>query len=416
MKHLLLIAPPQSYRVVPYLEAARARGVHVTIASQGEYALVNRLADGIRVDFARPGEAVAVLVKAHALQPFDAVIGTDDISVELSSQVAAILGLPHNPPAAARYSRRKDLARDCLQAAGVRTPSHRLLEAGRGLAAQLERLDYPCVLKPVGMSMSRGVIRANDAAEAAQACARIEAILREAVHEEERQQILAEQYIDGIEVAYEGLLHECTLRDLVLFDKPEPLTGPFFEETYYITPSRLTAVMQRLVHDTVAAACDAYGLVTGPVHAELRIDAQGQAWLIEIAARTIGGECARLIELATGQSLEALVIANALGESGQLPQLQGAAGVLMLPTPASGVLRRVEGVLAAQQVTGIRELVLSVREGYRLVPLPEGSSYLGFIFATADEPLAVEAALRQAHAKLKIVIAPVFDIHDRRGE
>ncbi|MGD8742894.1 MAG: ATP-grasp domain-containing protein, partial [Granulosicoccaceae bacterium] len=338
MKHLLLIAPPQSYRVVPYLEAARACGVHVTIASQGEYALVNRLADGIRVDFARPGEAVEKLVRAHAHQPFDAVIGTDDLSVELASQVAATLGLPHNPPAAARYSRRKDLARDCLQAAGVRTPPHHLLEAGRGLAAQLERLDYPCVLKPVGMSMSRGVIRANDAAEASQACVRIEAILREAVHEEERQQMLAEQYIDGIEVAYEGLLHEGTLRELVLFDKPEPLTGPFFEETYYITPSRLTAAMQRLVHDTVAAACEAYGLSTGPVHAELRIDAHGQAWLIEIAARTIGGECARLIELATGESLEALVITNALGESGQLPQLPGAAGVLMLPTPASGVL------------------------------------------------------------------------------
>lgn len=415
MQHLLLIAPPQSYRVVPYLDAARARGVRVTIASDSEHSLVSAIAAGIRIDFARPDTALARLCAAHRDNPFHAVLGSDDLSVELASAVAAELGLPHNPPDASRYSRRKDHARDCLHRAGVRTPAHRLLDLHTPLAPQLAAIDYPTVLKPVGMSMSRGVIRADDPRQALEACGRIEAILRDAVHAEERTRLLAEQYIEGIEVAYEGLLRAGELHDLVLFDKPEPLTGPYFEETYYITPSRLPVQTRTDIHQLVAAACRAYGLRSGPVHAELRIDAQGRAWVIEIAARTIGGECARLIELASGESLESLVIANAFGERSVLPKLTGAAGVLMLPTPAAGVLRRVEGALAAQQVPGIRELVLSVREGHRLVPLPEGASYLGFLFATGATAVEVEAALREAHASLKIVIAPLFEIEDRRA-
>ena len=225
----------------------------------------------------------------------------------------------------------------------------------------------------------------------------------------ERDRLLIERYQRGVEVALEGLLEAGRLEVLAVFDKPDPLEGPYFEETYYISPSRQSAAVLARVHDCVQAACRAYGLSTGPVHAELRIDGDS-VYLLEVAARTIGGQCARLLELGTGHSLEALVIARALGLVLPVSAAAGASGVLMIPIPRGGVLRRVEGVLAATRVPGIEDLEISVREGYELVPLPEGSSYLGFIFARGPSPEAVEDALRAAHAKLEIVTAPVWHI------
>lgn len=415
-QHILLIAPPQSYRIAPYLKAVKSLGCRMTIASMGEHSLVSEIAAGVHIDFADQPAALARLQACHQQDAFDAIIGSDDLGIELASQLADSIGLAHNPPGAVQFTRRKDLARARLQAASVAVPAHGVIDLQKSLTTQLESLAYPCVLKPLAMSMSRGVIRVNTLREAQLACARIAAIIKEAMNLHEQQHILVEDYIQGDELAYEGLLTRGELHTLLLFDKPEPLTGPYFEETYYITPSRFDATILQRVHDTVRAACTAYGLVTGPVHAELRVDAAGKVWVIEVAARTIGGECAQLIELATGQSLEVLVLANALGEQTALPSIEGAAGVLMIPTPRAGVLRRVEGILAAQQVAGICDVVLSVREGNRLVPLPEGASYLGFMYATGDTAEQVEQALREAHAKLKVVVAPLFEIEDRRSE
>ena len=205
------------------------------------------------------------------------------------------------------------------------------------------------------------------------------------------------------------MLHHGELRVLALFDKPDPLEGPFFEETYYITPSRLDAGTQALIRQRVAQACAAYGLVTGPVHAELRLH-DGEAWILEVAARTIGGQCARLLRFGTGHGLEEQVIAEALGQALTPNADNGAAGVLMIPIPRAGILRRVEGLLAAQRMPYIEDIEISVREAYELVPLPEGASYLGFIFARAPTPELAEQALREAHACLNIVVAPVWKV------
>ena len=224
---------------------------------------------------------------------------------------------------------------------------------------------------------------------------------------EEADAVLVEGFIAGAEVALEGMLDDGRLRVLAVFDKPEPLDGPFFEESYYVTPSRLPVHLQATVALRVAECCAAYGLRQGPVHAELRLHG-GDAWPLEVAARTIGGECARLLTFGTGCGLEELVLRQALGESVAENAATGAAGVLMLPTTRAGILRRVEGVLEAQRIPGVEEVSIAVREGYRLVPLPEGSSYLGFVFARADTPAAVEQALRLANASIEVVIAPLL--------
>jgi biotin carboxylase len=273
----------------------------------------------------------------------------------------------------------------------------------------LAGLAYPVVVKPVCLSASRGVIRADHQTDLRQAIARIQVMLhKERLADPDLARwLLVEQYIPGQEVALEGMLHDGRLTVMAVFDKPDPLEGPYFEETYYTTPSRHPAETQVELEAQVQAACAAYGLREGPIHAECRLNEHG-VWILEVAARSIGGLCGQLLRFGTGYSLEELVLAQAMGRRLPVTPAAGGAGVLMIPIPRAGVLRRVEGLLEAQQVPGITAIDIQIREGHELVPLPEGASYLGFIFARGDTPAQAEAALRQAHACLNIVVAPLW--------
>jgi len=408
-RRILLIAPHDSYRTAPFLAAAKARGIEVMIASEAKHPLVSAYARGLHIDFGDLQASLQTILREARERPFAAVLGSDDASIELAVFAANALGLPHNPPAAVRLARRKDLARARLTEVGVPVPRHWRLDLTRPLAAQFADIRFPCVLKPVALAASRGVIRADNPDELAQAAARIQVLLAHAgLHDaEERNTILVEEFIPGFEVAVEGLLTRGRLEILAIFDKPDPLDGPYFEETYYITPSRLDAPAQHALRDTIASACAAYGLREGPIHAECRINGQG-IWILEVAARTIGGLCGRLLRFGTGTNLEELVLLHAMGERPEMNSETGGAGVLMIPIPQAGILRRVEGVLAAEKVPYIEEVVIYVREGYELVPLPEGSSYLGFIFARAPSAAEAEAALRAAHACLRVVVMPLW--------
>jgi biotin carboxylase len=405
---LLLIAPPNSYRTVAYLKAARLHGVEVLVASEGKFSLVGELAGGVNVDLSDP-DAVDVLLAANHERPFCGVVATDDSCVELGSRIAAALGLPRNPLQAARYSHRKDLARQALAAAAVSVPDFRVVNLAGPLVPQLEGLAFPCVLKPLSLSGSRGVIRADTPEQALSACARIQVILAgESLQDDfAASHVLIEQFVPGHEVALEGLLKNGQLDVLAIFDKPDPLDGPFFEETYYITPSRHSVADQENIIVCVTAACKALGLSEGPIHAEVRLSVEGCV-VLEVASRTIGGECARLLNYGTGHSLESLVIAHATGKPLEIQAETGGAGVLMIPIPQAGIMRRVEGITAARAVPFVEDILVNVREGYELVSLPEGGSYLGFMFACAPTPEQAEAALRAAHAELNIVVAPVM--------
>jgi biotin carboxylase len=404
---VLLIAPRDSYRTAPYIAAARKQGIDLLIASEGERALSGQDVPGLRIDLSNTNASLDAVLAAASPTPFAAVIGTDDGSVEFAAQASGQLRLPHNPPEAVRLARRKDLARARLAAAGMPVPKHWRIDLSVPMASQLEPVRFPCVIKPVALSASRGVIRADDRAQLAAALVRIRNIVADVKCQEERDTLLIEAYIPGAEVAVEGLLTGGQLEILAIFDKPDPLEGPLFEETYYITPSRHSPAKQEQIAQTVAAACAAYGLHEGPVHAECRINDEG-VWTLEVAARTIGGLCGRLLQFGTGYGLEELVLQHALGRRGDTRSETGGAGVLMIPIPQAGILRRVEGILAAQRVPFVEDVVIDVREGYELVPLPEGSSYLGFIFARAPSAAEAEAALRQAHACLRIVVAPLW--------
>lgn len=411
LPRVLIIAPHGSYRTAPFIQAAKQQHCEVLIASQGKYSIVSDYAQGLQIDLADPDQAVATILAEADKHPFAGIIGTDDSTTEIATRVAGQLGLPHNPIESVKLTSRKDLARIRLAQHEVNIPAFRILNLNEPLQAQYEGVNYPCVIKPVGLSASRGVIRVDRLAELEAAINRIDNILSSegTMQSEARSTLLLEQFISGQEVAVEGMLYNGELEILTVFDKPDPMNGPFFEETYYLTPSRHPVAVQEQIYQQVEAACRAYGLTEGPVHAECRINEHG-VWLLEMAARTIGGLCGRLLSFGTGHSLEDLVLAHAQGQRLARQSKSDAAGVLMIPIPEAGVLKRIEGLLAAQRVALIEEVNIQIREGYELLPLPEGGSYLGFIFARGEAVEAVECALREAHACLKIVTAPLWKV------
>jgi len=385
-------------------------GLEVLLASRGEHSLTAEIHQGLHLDLDNPEYAVRQILDAARTQAFAGVLGSDDSTVEIAAGAARELGLPHNPPTAARLSRRKDLARAHLSLAGCPVPLHCLIDLRNPLGPQMTGLPWPCVIKPLNLSASRGVIRADTPQAFIEACQRIAGIIRDTGDEFERTHVLVEDYIDGIEVAYEGYLHRGKLTTLALFDKPDPLVGPFFEETIYVTPSRLDRDTQSLVKTRVAQACAAYGLTTGPVHAELRINDR-DAWILEVASRTIGGDCARTLDSGTDLHIEALTIALAIDRPVREQPVEGARGVMMLPIREGGILRRVEGINAAARVPFVEKVDIIVGEGQELVPLPEGNQYPGYLFARAPTPELVVDALRAAHARLDFVVAPVFRLN-----
>ena len=410
MARLLLLIPTTSYRTADFVGAAHALGVAVAVGSN-QRPVLEAFTDGatLEVDFGDLDTGVAQIEAYARDYPLAAIVGVDDATAVLAASAAQALGLPHNPPDAVATTTNKYRLRTALANSGLPAPGFRLLSLDDDAARAAAEAPYPCVLKPLSLAASRGVIRADDAAEFVAAAERIARILEApdvAPLGETARQILVESYIPGVEVALEGLLVDGTLHVLALFDKPDPLEGPFFEETIYTTPSRLAEDDQQAIVAATRRAVAAVGLRDGPVHAELRLNARGP-WVIEVAARSIGGLCARVLRFGVGVSLEELILRHAIGlEIVTLERERRPAGVMMLPIPGAGVLRAVTGVDAACAVAGIDGVTITLPIGQPAVPLPEGHRYLGFIFAHGASADAVEATLREAYGCLDVAIEP----------
>jgi biotin carboxylase len=408
VSRVLLLLPSGTYKAPDFLEAARRLDVDVVIASETQQTLAGAMGDrALVVDLADPpGSADAITALAER-SPLDAVVAVDDQGLLIAALAAGRLGLPANDPKAVSRTRDKAAMRAALGSADgdLLQPAFRVVRPGDDVGASAGEVGWPVVVKPVSLSASRGVIRADDPAGAEAAAARIRAILDGDGHPED-EPVIVEAYVPGEEVAVEALLRGGRLEVLAVFDKPDPLTGPYFEETLYVTPSRLPADVQSALGRTVTAAAVAIGLTEGPVHAELRIDPGGRPWVLELAARTIGGLCARTLRFAAGVTLEELVLRHALGLPLDPRRETVAAGVMMLPIPRAGRLAGVTGQDEARAVPHITALDISIPVGGQVRPLPEGDRYLGFLFARAPTPAQVEEALRSAHAHLAVEIIP----------
>jgi len=408
MPRVLLLLPSTTYRAEAFLDAARKLGLDITLGLERTAVLVDRPQfDWLALNFSEPERSADAVVEYAHSHPIHAVLGVDDATAVLAAQLAAALKLPHNSVEAVSAARNKYRMRACLQEHGVPVPRFIRCSIFDDPVALAGQASYPCVVKPLMLSASCGVIRANDPTEFATAFQRVTSLLHSlgaAKASEAGRQLLVEDFVPGQEVALEGLLTGGSLHGLALFDKPDPLDGPFFEETIYVTPSRLPPVVQARIAACAEQAAAALGLREGPIHTELRVNDTG-VWIIEMAPRSIGGRCSNVLQFTGDLSLEELILRHACRMD--LPSLdleRGAAGIMMLPIPRGGVLRGVRGHEDARSTPGIDDVTITAELGETLVPLPEGTRYLGFMTARLATPAAVEAALRQAHGRLMFMI------------
>ena len=404
MPRVVLLLPSATYRTADFMAAAEAVGAEVIVASDHRLAIAPAVSQRpLVVDFDEPEVAASQVVARCREAPVEAIIPVDDRGVEVASLAAAQLGLPHSPPGAVAATRNKAALRAALTEAGVPQPAWRLVQAGDDVTPHAREVGWPCVLKPLSLSGSRGVIRADDVSEARAAAERVRSIIVEGCRDP-GEALVVESFVPGPEIALEGVLRAGQLETLALFDKPDPLEGPFFEETLYVTPARIGVLGAGRIEARVAQACRALGLTDGPVHGEVRIH-EDDAWVLEVAARSIGGLCARSLRFGLGASLEELLLRQALGLSLEgLERERSASGVMMIPIRRAGVVVKVEGVQDAREVPGVSGIEITIPSGRRVRPLPEGDRYLGFLFARGDSPAAVERSLRRAHAKLEVEI------------
>ena len=411
-RRVLLLATTTGYQTRVFAEAARRLGIEPVLATDQCHKLDDPWGDGaITVRFHNPVRYAGLLA---ANGPFDGIVAVGDRPAFLAAMAAERLGIPFHPAAAVEACRNKHLARERFQSAGMNVPAYFRVPITAGSKRNCAAHRFPCVLKPLGLSASRGVIRADGEQEFVAAFERIKTLLSSVeirmLRDEQDQFIQVEDFIPGREFAIEGIVTKGQLQTLAVFDKPDPLDGPFFEETIYVTPSREPRPVERALVHCVEQAIRALGLEHGPLHAELRYNERG-AWMLEAAARPIGGLCARALRFENRMSLEELILRHALGEDISRQHLMDAAsGVMMIPIPREGIYEDVNGVAEARAVRGIEDVVITAKTAQKLVPLPEGSSYLGFIFARGASAAEVESALRAAHLLLEFRIGTALPV------
>jgi len=423
MSRLLILASKLGYQTRSFAEAARNLGINVTFASDRCHQLEDPWADGaIAVHFDRPEESARRIVAESLVRPVDGLIALGDRPTTTAAFAARALGFSCNTVEAVENCRSKLRQREVLRDAGLPVPGFFSFRLDKKMERILPRVQFPCVVKPLRLAASQGVIRANNPEEFQAAVAKIRSLLEsaeiKATREPDLDRVLVERYLTGSEVAVEGLLTRGNLRILAIFDKPDPLEGPYFEESIYVTPSRLPVEVKQRILDVMEAASRALGLTHGPIHAEFRLNDQG-VWPLEIAPRPIGGLCARALRFGPQPiSLEELLIRHALGMEGsdQVRETE-ASGVMMIPVPKSGVLERVQGEEQARATSGVTDVVITARLHDFIAAWPEGSSYLGFIFARMQSPVEVENALRTAHGHLKFEIVERLPVeHPASGQ
>ena len=416
-KRVLLIAATTGYQIREFERAGERLGLDVQLATDRCHNLDDPWGDrAIAIRFHQPDKAAST-IERHG--PFDALVAVGDWPTVAAAAAAQRLGIAYNTPEAVDAARNKHRARDCFRKAGLPVPVYYRLPLYADERTEALSAPFPCVLKPLGLSASRGVIRTDNPLQFVEAFVRIRAILSapeiRRLRNEPDRYLQVESFIPGREFALEGVLTDGRLHTFALFDKPDPLDGPYFEETIYVTPSSLPSAGQCRLFDATQEAVRALGLTQGPVHAEMRLNDQG-VWMLEVAARPIGGLCSRALRFNNGVPLEELILRHALGEDLSAAHLDGpSSGVMMIPIPKAGIFEDVEGVADAETVEGIEEITITAKRGQEFKKLPEGSSYLGFIFARGESPATTERALRKAHASLRFHITgalPVTRVRD----
>lgn len=409
-KHLLIVATTTGYQLDRFRDAALRLGAEVSLATDRCHVLEDPWGDhAIPVRFDAPEESAAALARGRA---FDAIVAIGDRPAYLAALAAERLNVPFHRADAAAAAINKFATRECFRNAGLPVPEYSRIQVDEDPYAVARNVPYPCVLKPLGLSMSRGVIRADDPHQFAAAFTRIRKLLQipsiARLKDPALDYIQVESFVPGCEFALEGLVTGGRLQVLALFDKPDPLNGPYFQETIYVSPSRQPPRVQQAIRNAAQRAVTALGLHQGPVHAEMRVDGD-DVWLLEVAPRPIGGLCAKVLAFEDGAPLEEIIVRHALGEDVSNARMRTeAAGVMMIPVESAGIYKTVRGIDEASEIAD--EVIITAKDGQRVWPLPEGNTYLGFLFAYGETASRVEERLRRAYRTLEFEVSGILPI------
>lgn len=377
-----------------------------------------------------PEQAIEQALRLHEQTSIGAVLGYEEDATLTVAHIAAALGLPAHPVAAAEAALDKPMMKQRFAAAGIPAADFIVAADEDEAVAWAEAGGYPVVVKPCRGSASQGVIRANDEHTLRQAYRRLRRIIRD--HELDNggrppSAHLVERYLPGSELSCELLLQYGAPEVITEFGKPLPLTGPYFEESIYLTPPALGAALRREVHELSMAAAKALGFYHGPAHCEIRLTPDGPK-VLEIAGRLLGGACAGSFRDRLGEDLDALLLRSALGERITLPAPADDAptvGALMIPVPGEGRVVAVRGDDGARRVPGVRDVSLQTEPGEIVVPFPEQACYaVGFVSASGPDEAAVVGSLGQAAAQISLELTPLrperwvrsIGAHDPNGE
>jgi biotin carboxylase len=425
MPRVLLLATTTGYQTRSFGEAAERVGVDLIFATDRCHVLDDPWGDrAVPIRFADEEWSTYALLEFARKMPIDGVLAVGDSPTVIAGHVLEGLGLPGHPAEAARTARNKLFSRTRLRAASMRVPFFRPVAVDTDVHALADGIAFPAVLKPLALSGSRGVVRVNSKEELVAAFYRLRSLFQapdiRAARDESADVVLVEGFIEGHEYAVEAVMNHGALQVLAIFDKPDPLDGPFFEETIYTTPPPIPPQVEAAIVSAVAQGAFALGLRHGPLHAECRVLGE-HVWILEVAARPIGGLCARALRFTRKDSggpvisLEELLLRHAIGESVEVWTREAtASGVMMIPIPRRGIFRRAAGLEYARAVSGVDDVRITAKTDQLLLPLPEGASYLGFIFAHGESARAVERSLREAHARLQFAIDPEVPVVQSR--
>lgn len=411
MQRILLVMTSRTYRAQAFLNAANNMGVKVTTAGDNrDIFSAQKPQSHIQIDFGDPEAAVDSIQAFHRDFPLSAILSAEDEGIEVAAMASSALGLQHSNVASVNTARDKYAMRSSIRDAGLLSPCYWRFELNHDPKIYIDKVEYPCVLKPLFLSGSRGVIRANDPKEFMDAFSRIKTLLSSPAVRAQggrmAKYLLVEVFIPGIEVALEGILVAGKLSCLAIFDKPDPLEGPYFQETIYVTPSSHPQELQDELISTASLSAQALGITNGPVHVEMRINPEG-VWVVEVAPRSIGGYCSSALKFDSGRTLEELILRQSIGmDIADDTQSKIASGVMMIPSNTKGILKEVQGVADAKNIKNIDQVIIEARPGQVIQTLPEANRYLGFIFATAENSDEVVASLKESYSYIKFIFHP----------
>jgi hypothetical protein len=393
MKKVLLVIPEKSYKSNDFVVAAKRLKIPFSIITDSQQ-VSERLSDNIIVYNFQKDISLEILEK---LKNITHILPVDHSSLEFAAKLRDLLSATGNSYVSVMNAMDKYKSRTIFNDVTEVKIKNAYINDPKDLITFMSKINIG-VLKPTRGTASNKVIKVTQQNMD-------QLLIQNIIKDCDENELIIEEFIEGDEYAFEGILIDSKLSKFVVFEKPLAFVEPYFEESIYITPSNLSNEIIESVHKRLQKACQKLGLTNGPIHAEFKIS-NNEVFLIEINPRMIGGLCSRCLSFGLfKQSLEELILLSfSTGKFKKVELLSNYVGVLMLPVPKSGKFISINHN-EIMKIENVSSVDITVSKNTLLQMPPNGERYLGFVFSQGENKSVVMRALESA---IKIAV-PVID-------